>query len=56
LDLYLEVGNDYENLRLGDMVDEIAGAFSINREYFINLENAWLAAQPAPPPKPQETP
>lgn len=56
LDLYLEVGDDYANLRLGDMADEIAGAFGISRDFFINLENAWLAAQPAPPPKPQETP
>lgn len=43
LDLYFEVGPTEPNLRLGDPQD-IADAFGVDRDFFLNLERAWLAA------------
>lgn len=43
LNLYLDIGPEETGLRLGDaMAREIAKAFDVDADFFINLENAWL--------------
>lgn len=48
LDLYMTVGPDEPNLRIGDGED-FARAFDVSPELFLNLERAWLTAWKAKP-------
>jgi hypothetical protein len=43
LDLYLEIGPDEKDLRIGDGED-FARAFGVSAEFFLSLEKAWLAS------------
>ena len=43
LDLYFEVGPIRANCRIGEhMAQQMAKAFGVSKELFINLENIWL--------------
>lgn len=44
LDIYFEIGPVRKNCRLGDaLARDLAAAFDVAPDYFINLEKAWLA-------------
>lgn len=42
IDMYLDLGADEPNMRLGDMAAEIARAFGVSDEFFTNLEKTWF--------------
>lgn len=43
LGMYLDVGPNEPNCRLGDMANDIARAFDVSVEFIKNMEAAWLA-------------
>ncbi len=46
LDIYFIVGPTRTNCRIGQtMAYQLAVAFDVSHQYFLNLETAWLAAQ-----------
>lgn len=43
LDMYLEIGWMEPDMRMGDCATQMAHAFGVHPDFFVNLERAWLA-------------
>ena len=43
LDMYLIIGKDNVNLRMGeDLIKDLASIFEVSEDYFRNLEKSWV--------------